>query len=180
MKAILSAIFYFWSSSVISQVYEEPPWIPPLPPPVDEYCGEIEKVSEPVMSYRVSQACEITDIRTLGEYQYGAAQVKREIENFSEKEMVKKFVKDEFRLFNEVKIELHRISEERATLVCTVEMMGNSVVDARILRTLNNGARITYNTEPVVVEDGKLPNLGIFTYTSQVRYTINNCPEHLR
>ncbi len=180
MKCLLLTLVFAWSSCVVAQVYEEPPWIPPLPPPVDEYCGEVEKVSEPVMSYRISQACEIADIQTLGEYQYGAAQVKREIENFSKKEMIKKFVKDEFRLFNEIKIELHRATQQQATLVCTVEMMGNNVVDARILRTLNNGGNTTYKSEPVQVEDGKLPNLGIFTYTSHVRYTINNCPEHMR
>jgi hypothetical protein len=180
MKRLLLAIFCWWSTGVSSQVYEEPPWLPPLPPPVDEYCGEIEKVSEPVMSYQVSQACEIEDIQILGVYQYGAAQVRREIQNFSKKEMVKKFVDDEFRLFNEVKIELHRSTEQPATLVCTVEMMGNKVVDAMILRTLNNAASTSYKSEPVIVEDGKLPNLGIFTYTNEVRYTINNCPEHLR
>lgn len=173
-------ILLCWTLPANSQVYEEPSWIPPLPPPVEEYCGEIEKVSDPVLSYRISQACAISDIQTVGEYQYGAAQVKREIQEFSSKEMIKKFVDDELRLFNEVKIELHRSSEQQATLVCTVEMMGSRVIDARIIKPPNSGMRTADITEPVVIEDGKLPNLGVFTYTNQVRYTINNCPEHLR
>jgi hypothetical protein len=180
MKALPLIVFLFWSPVAVSQVYVEPDWIPPLPPPVDEYCGEIEKVSDPVMSYQISPACEVTEIRTLGEYQYGAAEVKKDIEYFSSKEMIKKFVRDEFRLFNEVKIYLHKATEPPATLVCTVEMMGNKVVDARILRILDNSGKISYKTEPVSVIDGKLPNLGVFTYTKQVNYTINSCPEHVR
>ena len=50
-----------------SQVYQEPDWIPPLPPPVEEYCSEMENVSEPVISYRISPDCGITDIRSVGE-----------------------------------------------------------------------------------------------------------------
>lgn len=180
MKLATLVILLGWISVAYTQVYEEPTWIPPLPPPVGDYCGDIEKVSEPVLSYRISPACEITDIQTVGEYQYGVARVKMEILGFSSKEMIKKFVSDELRLFHEVKIDLHRSIEPKATLVCTVEMLGNNVIDARILRSLNKGKSVSYQTESVKIEDGKLPNLGVFTYTNQVRYTINNCPEHLR
>ncbi len=180
MRLATFIILLGWISVGYTQVYEEPSWIPPLPPPVQEYCGDVEKVSEPVLSYRISPACEITEVQTIGEYQYGVAQVKREILGFSSKEMIKKYVSDEFRLFNEVKIDLHRSMEPTATLVCTVEMLGNSIIDARILRSMNNSNTVSYKTEQLIIEDGKLPNLGVFTYTTEVRYIHNNCPEHLR
>ena len=162
----------------MSQVYEEPPWLPPLPPPVQEYCGDVEKLSQPVMSYRISESCNLTDIQTVGEYQYGTEQVRKELMGLASKEVVRRFASGSFKYFNELKIELHRASEPHAVLVCTMDMMQKQVLDAKIVRqrVIDESRTVSYD-EPVVLENNQLPNLGVFTYTNDVRYTINNCPE---
>ncbi|MGK0296436.1 MAG: hypothetical protein ACI9XC_000024 [Gammaproteobacteria bacterium] len=181
MKCFCLLFFLIWPSLVISQIYEEPPFILPLPPPVGEYCGDIEKISQPVMSYRISAACEVMDIQLIGGYQYGAVQVKQEVSNMRTKKVVRRLVSGSFVLYNEVNIELHRASEETANLVCTVDMMGKKVIDAKIVRQklIGENKSIPYD-ESIIVDNNQLPNLGIFTYTREVRYTINNCPEITR
>jgi hypothetical protein len=166
---------------VMSQFYEEPPLVLPLPPPVEEYCGDREKISQPVMSYRISATCEIEDIQLLGGYQYGAAQVKQEVSDMRTKKVTRRFDSGNFVLYNDVNIELHRASEEKANLVCTVDMMGKKVIDAKIVRQkLIEENKYSPYDEPIIVDNNQLPNLGIFTYTREVRYTINNCPEITR
>ena len=174
-------MFLIWPALVTSQIYEEPPLILPLPPPIEEYCGDMEKVSQPVISYRISPACEITDIQLVGEYQYGAAQVKQEVSEMIAKKVVRRFVSGNFVLFNDVNIQLHRASEETATLACTVDMMGKKVIDAKIIRQKLNEENkpISYH-ESITIDNNQLPNLGIFTYTREVEYIINNCPEITR
>jgi hypothetical protein len=177
-KYIILIYLLGWTALSTSQVYEEPPWLPPLPPPIEEYCGDMEKLSQPVVSYRISGLCGLTDIQSVGEYQFGTEQVKKEVTGLASKQMVRRFVSGNFQYFNEMNIELHRASQATAMLVCTMDMMQKRVLSAKIVRqrVLDENKTIAYD-EPIILENNQLPNLGVFTYTSDVRYTINNCPE---
>ena len=178
MRLVLFINLLLLTTLASSQVYEEPPWLPPLPPPVEEYCHDQEKVSEPVISYKISDSCAIADVQQVGEEQYGTEQVKKEVMGLISKDMVRRYISGNFVFFNEVKIELHRALERPAALVCTVDMMGKKVIDAKITRQkVINEDKIVLYDEPVQTENNQLPNLGVFTYTSEIRYTINNCPE---
>ena len=170
-------ILLFFNTQVLSQVYQEPDWIPPLPPPVEEYCSEMENVSEPVISYRISPDCGITDIKSVGAYRYGTEEVRREVMGFSSKQMVRRLVSGNFVFFNEISIELHKALEPEALLICTIDMMGKKVIDAKIQRqkVIDVNRAIPYD-EPVVVNDNQLPDLGVFTYSRQIRYQTNTCP----
>jgi hypothetical protein len=107
--------------------------------------------------------------------------VKDEVSNLAGKEMIRRLVSGQYVLYNQVEIKLHRALERTATLVCTVDMMGNKVIDAKIIRErVINEDRIIPYEEPVIVENNQLPNLGVFTYTSKIRYKTNNCPEVTR
>lgn len=168
----------FWVTSAHSQVYVEPDWSPPVPPPFEAFCSDEEQVSEPVIAYRISPACTLTDIRPVGEYQYGTEQVRSDVQGFSSSQMVRRFISGSMIHFKEISIQLHRANERPATLVCTVDMMGKKVIDAKIRRerTLNELRTITYD-EPVTVENNLLSELGVFTYSKPVTYTTNNCPD---
>lgn len=181
MRTFFSVYLMTWAALASAQIYEEPSWLPPLPPPVDQYCGDLENISEPVISYRISESCSLTDINTVGEYRYGDAQVRKEVMGLANKQMVRRFSGGNFVYFNEVKIELHKASEGTAVLVCIMDMMEKKVFDAKIVRqrVIDQNKNIPYD-EPVAVENNQLPNLGIFTYTDKIRYTTNNCPEITR
>ena len=60
-------------------------------------------------------------------------------------------------------------------------MMGKMVIDAKIIRQKLNEENkpISYH-ESITIDNNQLPNLGIFTYTREVEYIINNCPEIIR
>jgi hypothetical protein len=177
MNRSLILVLLLTASQVSSQVYQEPDWIPPLPPPVEEYCSEQENISEPVISYRVSPGCGLTDIRAVGAYQYGTEEVRREVMGFTSKEMIRRLVSGNFVFFNEISIELHKALEPEALLICTIDMMGKKVIDAKIQRqkVIDVNRTITYD-EPVEITDNQLPDLGIYTYSRQIRYQTNTCP----
>jgi hypothetical protein len=181
MKVLFVFILITWTVTVTSQEYELPPLDTPLPPPIEEYCGDREKFSDPVVSYRISEYCEIIDVQMIGEYQYGVAQVKKEVMGMVKKDVVRRYQSGNFVLFNEVTLELHRALDQPAKLVCTIDMMGKKVMDAKIVRQkLTDENKMQSYNEPVNVENNQLPNLGIFTYTKEIRYTINTCPEITR
>ncbi len=166
-----------YASQAYSQVYQEPEWLPPLPPPVEEYCSEQESISEPVIAYRISPDCGLADIKSVGAYRYGTEEVRREVMGFSSKEMVRRLVSGNFVFFNEISIELHRALEPEALLICTVDMMGKKVIDAKIRRqkVIDVYRTIPYD-EPIEVTNNQLPDLGVFTYSRKVTYQTNSCP----
>jgi len=181
MRQLFFTLIFSISAIVHAQVYVEPEWAPPIPPmlPPDEaFCVDQEHVSEPIIAYRISEICSLTDVRAIGEYQYGTEQVRSEVQGFSSRQMVRRFVSGSMIHFNEISIQLHRTYDRPATLVCTVDMMGSKVIDAKIVRerVVNEFRTITYD-EPISVVNNQLPDLGVFTYTDEVRYTTNNCPE---
>jgi len=169
---------FFWISAAHSQVYVEPEWLPPLPPPVEAFCSNEEQISEPIIAYRISDTCTLTDIRAVGEYQYGTEQVRSDVLGFSSDQLIRRFVSGSMIHFKEISIQLHRTYERPATLVCTVDMMGKKVIDAKIVRerVLNEVQTVAYD-EALPVSNNQLPDLGVFTYTDIVRYSTNNCPE---
>jgi hypothetical protein len=174
---ILILLILILSRHAISQEYQEPDWIPPLPPPVEEFCSEEEQVSEPVIAYRISPGCGLADIKSVGAYRFGTEEVRREVMGFTSQEMVRRLVSGNFVFFNEISIELHKVLEPEAKLICTVDMMGKKVIDAKIQRqkVIDVNRTIPYD-EPVDVTDNKLPDLGVFTYSRKVRYQTNTCP----
>jgi hypothetical protein len=156
----------------------------PLPPQPeididnrDKYrCKEKELEYEPVASYRVSGMCEITDIKGVGEYEYGIRQVKSEIPRFQSEETVKRFVHGESVYRKQVQVELHRALERTATLVCETDMMESQVFNAKIIRTREDRhGELKRVEEPVAVEDQRLPDLGVFTHSRTVTYKTNRC-----
>ena len=165
-------------SVAAAQEYVEPEWVPPAPPEYEAFCADEQRTSQPVISYRVAPDCTLTDIQAVGEYRYGTEQVRSEVSDLSTSETVRRFVSGNFILYKEVRIELHSAREPTATLVCTTDMMGREVIDARIVRERRPGESSLPTVEqPVPVADGALPNLGVFTYTNTVTYSLNNCPE---
>lgn len=162
-------------------------WIPPPPPGMDntgesgpddkEKCRKVEQVSHPVASYRVSPRCRITDVEAVGSYTYGIRQLKAEIEAFQTSTVIRRFVHDNYQYRRRQRIELHKALEERpAILICETDMMETRVYSAYIQRTkvLDNGKLLDYK-EPVELQDGRLPDLGIYTHSSSVTYTTDQC-----
>lgn len=178
MRQILLLLCVLNTAGALAQEYQEPDWIPPLPPPVEEYCGDQEQVTQPVISYRISAACALTDVRAVGEYKYGTEILRGEVMSLPEKEMIRRFESGNFVFYNEVRISLHKVLEQPATLVCTTDMMGKRLIDAHIEREkpIAEGRSVSID-ESISLTDNQLPNLGIFTYTREVRHTTNNCPE---
>ena len=146
-------------------------------PGEDEQCRKVERVSHPVAAYRISPRCRITDVHAVGDYTYGIQQVKAEIRAFQREEIIRRFVRDTYQYRKQRRIELHKALQERpATLVCETDMLETRVYSAHIQRTkvLDNGKLLDYQ-EPVEVRDGRLPDLGIFTHSSSVTYTMDQC-----
>lgn len=168
----------FMLSPLRAQEYVEEDWVSPLPPDYEAVCFEPERISEPVIAYSISDACTITDIRAIGEYQFGTEQVKSEVRNMSTEEVIRRFVSGDFIYYRQISIQLHKALEAPATLACTVDMMGKNVVEAKILREqeLANG-RTRVIEEPLEIANNKLPDLGVFTYSSPISYTIDKCPQ---
>jgi hypothetical protein len=162
-------------------------WVPPSPPDMDntgetgpgndEQCRKVERVSHPVASYRISPRCRITDVQAVGDYTYGIRQLKAEIDAFQTSTITRRFVHDAYQYRRRYRIELHKALEERpAILFCETDMMETRVYSAYIQRTkiLDNGKLLEYQ-EPVELEDGRLPDLGIYTHSSSVTYTTDQC-----
>jgi len=163
-------------------------WVPPPPPAAKApeapesgstntgECGKQEATSEPVASYRISPRCEITDITPVGGYRYGIGQVKSEIRNFQSEKTVRRFIGGEYRYRRERSIELHKALERPATLVCEIDMMGSKVFSAHVIRTkiLDRGRTMDYE-EPVELENGELPDLGVYTHHKRITYTPDEC-----
>lgn len=175
-RVIIPLLFIL--APVRAQEYIEEDWVVPSPPDHEAVCFEPERISEPVIAYRISDVCTITDIRPLGEYQFGTEQVKSEVRNMSAEEVTRRFVSGDFIYYREISIRLHKALEVPATLACTVDMMGKNVVKAKILREqeLANG-RTRVDEQALEIVDNKLPDLGVFTYSSPVSYTIDKCPQ---
>lgn len=177
MRQFIVPIF-FWTSAAHAQVYVEPEWLPPLPPPIEAVCVDEEKVSEPIIAYRISEICTLTDIRPIGEYQYGTEQVRSDVLGFSSDQLIRRFVSGSMIHFKEISIQLHRTYDRPATLVCTVDMMGKKVIDAKIIRerVLNETRTVKYD-EPVSVVDNRLADIGVFTYSKPISYKTDSCPD---
>jgi hypothetical protein len=177
MKQFIAPIL-FWTSAAHSQVYVEPEWLPPLPPPIEASCVDEEKVSEPIIAYRISNTCTLTDVRAVGEYQYGTEQVRSDVLGFSSEQLIRRFVSGSMIHFKEISIQLHRTYERPATLVCTVDMMGKKVIDAKIIRerVLSETRTVKYD-EPVTVVENQLADLGVFTYSKPISYKTDSCPD---
>jgi len=159
-------------------VFVEPEWLPPLPPPIEAYCGDEDKLSEPIIAYRISPTCTLSEIRAVGEYQFGTEHVRSVVNGFSTDSMESRFISGSMVHFKQISIELHRTYEAPATLVCTVDMMGKKVIDAKIVqeRVLNETRTVKYE-EPVAVLDNLLTDLGVYTYSEPVYYSVNSCPD---
>lgn len=161
-------------------------WIPPSPgmdqrggaaPGEEEQCKKVERVSHPVASYRIAPTCRITDIEAVGDYTYGIRQLKTEIMDFESHEITRRFVSDSYQYRRRQRIELHKALQERpAVLYCETDMMETRVYSAYIQRTkvLDNGKLLDYQ-EPVELQDGRLPDLGVYTHSSSVTYTTDPC-----
>lgn len=148
----------------------------PTAPADNKECVESEFMRTPVVSYRISDRCDMIDISGVGDYQYGVNSVKQEVKGFKQTEVIRRFKDGNFQLLKEVKIELRRASEDPAVLVCHMDIMGNNVIDARIIRNNSSaGGRDRVREEPLVIDKNKLPNLGIYTHTKTVTYTDHNC-----
>ena len=128
-------------------------------------------------SYRVAPLCRITDVSAVGDYTYGIGQLQAEIRGFQSEQLTRRFVRDTYQYRRQRHIILHRALEERpATLVCETDMLDTRVFSAYIRRSkrLDNGKWLDYR-EPVEVSDGRLPDLGIYTYSRDVSYTTDQC-----
>lgn len=152
-------------------------WTPPPPPGYEAgACVEEELRSDPVASYRISPHCAITNISSIGRYQYGIGQVKDEIRGFETSAVVRRFIEGEFRYNREVRIELHKASEKPATLVCHLDMMRRQVLDASIIRMeFTNDENLKPVEKPLKLENDVLPDLGIFTHAKTVTHLTNRC-----
>ena len=109
----------------------------------------------------------------MGEYKYGAEQIKSEVEQLSSDDVVRRFVGGNFVYFREVRVQLNKALEKEATLVCTLDMMGKKVIDAKIIRDNDSLEKIE---EPLKIENNQLTDLGIYTYTRKITYVTNTCP----
>jgi len=178
MKWAIIAILIFTNQINYAQEYVEEEWIPPLPPIINKVCSSVEQISEPVVSYQISKICGITDITLVGDYKYGAEQIKSEVKQLSSDDVIRRFVRGNFVYFREVRAQLNKAFEREATLVCTLDMMGKKVIDAKIIRkkAIDNGVP-TAIEEPVIIENNQLTDLGIFTYTRKINYVTNTCPD---
>jgi hypothetical protein len=136
--------------------------LPPLPPGEAQACpAAIE--SRPVVSYRISSQCRITDIQAIGEYRYGHSEVERQVRGFERSTTRRQFHSGDYRRVTGIEIELHRALDEPAHLVCVTDMMGREVLSATLVRARPGGKPLT---EPVSITDGRLPDLGVFTHTA--------------
>lgn len=148
-------------------------WQPPLPPVTVDACAEQE--INPVVSYRISGDCRIVDIRPVGGYQSGTGQVMDEVRAFERSEVVKRFALGEFQYLREVTIELRRALEPPEFLVCHSDMMKSRLLDAVIRRApAKAAARLD---ELIELDNGRLPDLGIFTHTSPIMTGKPECPQ---
>jgi len=140
-------------------------------------CREKKQVSHPVVSYHISPLCGITDINAVGGYKYGTGQVMSEVRKFQSKGTVKRFVGGDYHYRQQHRIALHKALQHTDTLVCELDMMGKQVLTAHIERTktLANGQELPQQ-DPVKVENGRLPDLGTFTYSKKVTHTTKQCP----
>jgi len=86
-------------------------------------------------------------------------------------------VRDSYQYRKRRRIELHKALQERpAVLYCETDMMETKVYSAHIQRSkvLDNGKLMDYQ-EPVELQDGGLPDLGVYTHSSSVTYTTDQC-----
>lgn len=150
---------------------------PEQPGQEGDQCREKKEVSNPVVSYHVSPLCEVTDINAVGGYKFGTGQVMSEVRKFQSNSTVKRFVGGDYHYRQQHRIELHKALKHTDSLVCELDMMGKQVLSARIERTktLDNGKELPYQ-DPVKVENGRLPDLGTFTYSKKVTHTTKQCP----
>ncbi len=175
MKWAIIAILILTNQISYAQEYVEEEWIPPLPPTINKACSSEELFSEPVVSYQISKICGITEIKLVGEYKYGAELVKSEVKQLSSDDVIRRFVRGNFVYFREVRVQLNKAFEKEATLVCTLDMMGKKVIDAKITREKGIDKGTVYE-EPVKIENNQLTDLGIYTYTRKINYVTNTCP----
>lgn len=139
-------------------------------------CKEKELTYQPVASYRISGLCQITDVEAVGDYQYGIGRIKSEIRDFQSSTTVKRFVSGESVYRKEVRIELRRARERPAALVCETDMKEEEVFGAKILRNREGkGGKLMEYEEPVNVENGRLPDLGVFTHSRKVTAMTDRC-----
>ena len=157
--------------------FAEEEWVPPLPPGSEaEACREKEIRSDPVASYRIAPNCSITDIASVGNYQYGMGEVKKEIRRFQTSEVVRRYLGGHFRYYKKISIELHKALENTATLVCHVDMMGKKVLDASIIRMeFVDNENLKPVEQPLALEKDGLPDMGVFTHTKTVTHLTNRC-----
>jgi len=158
--------------------------LPPLPPEGDldgrenGECREKELTYQPVVSYRISDLCRITDVKGVGDYKHGMGQVKSEVREFQFSRTVKRFVSGESVFRKEVRIELRRAREQPAVLICETDMKERKVFNAKIMRKRQaRGGDFMEYEEPVSVTNGRLPNLGIFTHSREITVMTNRCEE---
>ena len=160
------------------QEYMEEEWMLPLPPKINKTCKSGEQIREPVVSYRISKICGITDVKLVGDYKFGAEQLKSEVKQLSSENVIRRFVSGEFIYFREVRVQLNRAFKKEATLVCTVDMMGKKVIDAKIIREkVHDKGTLKAIEEPVKIESNELTDLGIYTYIRKINYVASTCSE---
>lgn len=139
-------------------------------------CREKELTYQPVASYRISGLCQITDVEGVGDYKYGMWRIKSEIRDFQSSRTVKRFVGGESVYRKEVRIELYRARERPAVLVCETDMKEREVFEANILRKREKkGGKFMEDEKPVTVENGRLPDLGVFTHSREITTMTNRC-----
>ncbi len=157
--------------------------LPPQPEididrPEQYECREKELEYNPIASYRVSGLCEITDIQSVGDYQYGIRQVREDIRGFRSERTIKRFIRGQSRYRKQVRIKLHRALERASVLVCETDMLENRVYEAKIVRTREKEDGEEVKTEePVAIDNQRLADLGIFTHSRRVTYTTDRCKE---
>lgn len=178
-KVLIVLVFYIGTTAA-----QEEDLSPPPPPDVDidnrgKYeCKEEELTYQPVASYRISGLCRITDVEGVGGYKYGIGRIKSEIRDFQSSRTVKRFVGGESVYRKEIRIELRRARERPAVLVCETDMKGREVFEAKILRKreARDGEMKEYE-EPVAVENGSLPDPGVFTHSREITAMTDRCEE---
>jgi hypothetical protein len=146
----------------------------PLPPPEEPAPCPDPRVSQPVVSYRISGMCEVTAVKAVGAYRYGTQELMEAVSAFPQSETVRRLEGGEMVYVRRIEIPLHRALEPPARLVCHADMMKTRILDAEILRPAAPGKPPV--PEPVRLENGRLPDLGLFTYTRDFPVPDADCP----
>lgn len=149
--------------------------VTPLPPAVGRPPCPAPEISQPVVSYRISGMCEVTEVKAVGEYRHGAQALMETVAGFARTDTVRRLEGGRMIHVRRIEIPLHRALEPPARLVCHADMMKTRIFDAEIRRAAV-GDRLTVPPERVRLENGRLPDLGLFTYTQDFEVPDPDCP----